>query len=166
MSVASADIHKAVNTVWDASTLDASFKALWDADVDTTEFPVLHDQEATPEQPFPYCVYEISSSSTTDRMSGVGSTIREIRDVSWVFHIHAREVDGDGRTAKEIAAELAEEVMKVFGGHPTVAATDLSLDNGGFLISTYQNDMGIKTGEDEYQWNVIYIFKVDVPVAV
>ena len=169
MSVASASVHKAVNTVWDASTLNASFLALRDASVVDADFPVLNDQEATPAQPFPYCVYEQSSSSTTDRMSGAGSTIREIRDVSWNFHIHAREVDGDARTAKEIAADLAEEVMKVFGGHPTVAATDLSpsLDNSGFLISEYQTDFGVRSGEDdEYRWDVQYILKVDVPLAV
>ncbi len=167
MPIASADIHKTVNTVWDASTLNASFLALRDASVNDDEFPVLNDQEATPEEPFPYCVFEITSSSTTDRMSGIGSTIREIRDVSFNFHVHTREIDGDSRTAKEIAAALAEEVMKVFGGHPVVAATDLVLDNGNFLISEWQNDFGVRLGkDDEYRWDVMYIFRIDVPLAV
>jgi len=164
MSVASADVHKAVTAVWNASTLDALFQALWASGVG--EYTVLNDQEAAPNQPFPYCVYELTLSSTTDRMSGDGSTIREVRNIAWNFHVHARQVDGDARTAKEIAAYLAEEIMKVFGGHPTVAATDLSLDSGGFLISEYQSDFGIRTGDQTHRWDIQYIFKIDVPIAV
>jgi len=166
MSINAADLHEAINAAWEASVLNATFRALWDADVVPAEFPVLHDQEAGPGQPFPYCVFEQSGGITTDRMSGGTDFIREIRDVPWVFRVHARAVDGDDRTAKGIAAALAEEVTKVFGGHPTVAETALTLDNGRHLLTQQQNDYGVKTGDDEYQWNVPYIFRLDVPVAV
>jgi len=168
MAIASGDVHKAINTVWDASALNATFQALWDSSVTPAEFPVLHDQEGGPDQPWPYCVYEVSSSSTTDRMSWSGSVIREVRNVLFNFHVYARQVSGDSRTAKEIANYLAEEVMKIYGGHPTVAATSLasSLDNTGFLISQYQNDFGIRQGDTEYRWDVQYIFKVDVAIAI
>ncbi len=166
MSVATADLHKALNTVWNASSLDATFKALWDASITDAEFPALHDQEAAPGQPFPYCVLDQSASSTVNRMSATGAFLREVRDVSWSLHVHARAVSGDSRTAKEIAAYLAEEIMKVFGGHPTVAPTALTLDNGNFLIAQYQNDFVIRTGDDEYRWTVEYVFRSDVPVAV
>ncbi len=166
MSIASADIHKAINVVWDVSTLDTLFKALWE-DPTSTEFPVLQDQEGTPTQPFAYVVFEQTSSSTVERSSADGNTKREIRDIEVRWNIHARAVDGDGRDAKEIAAYLAEEIMKVFGGHPTVNPTGtMTLDNGKHLITQYINDFGVRTGDDEYQWVLIYNMRVDVPVAV
>lgn len=166
MSVGSADLHKAVNTAWAASTLDATFKALWEADIEADEFPVLHDQQATPNQPFPYCVYLQDTGVTADRMSGGNTSLREVRDVPWSFHVQARAVDNDSRTPKEIAAFLAEEILKVFGGHPTETPTGLTLDNGNYLIAQYQNDFGVRTGDNEYRWDVNYVFRIDVPVAV
>ena len=82
------------------------------------------------------------------------------------FRIHAREIASDVRTAKGIASDLAEEIMKVFGGHPTVAPIGLTLDNGHCLQSQYQNDYSVREGEDNFQWIVSYIFRVDVPVKV
>lgn len=167
MSVASADILKAINTAWDASTLDATFQALWDSGVTASQYEVLNDQEAPPAQPFPYVVMNQTSQNTTGRMSGGASALREIRDLSVTFNVHARAVSGDSRTAKEIAAAMAEEVLKVFGGHPTASPTGtLKLDNGNHLITQYQSDFGVRTGDDEYQWVINYVMRVDVPVAV
>lgn len=166
MTIANADLHGALNAVWDASSLDAAFRALWDAAVVVGEFPVLHDGEASSEQPFPYCVYELSPGVTTDRMSDEAGLIREIRDVPGVFRVHARAIDGDARTAKQIASELAENVMEQFGGHPSVAAQTVTLDSGRYLITQYQNDYGIKTGDNEYSWSIAYNFRIDVPVSV
>jgi len=89
---------------------------------------------------------------------------REIHQVPWEFRIHAKEIDGDARSAKEIAADLCEEVMKIYGGHPTVAATDMALDNGNFLLAQYQNDYGLNTGDKEHLWVIVYMLLVDVPV--
>lgn len=166
MSIASEDLHKAIASLWSSSGLDATFKALWDSGVAESEWLSLNDQEAYPKQPFPYCVFEQSPGSTTDRMSGGTDSLQEIRDIPWDFRVHARAIDGDSRTAKEIAADLNEEIMKVFGGHPTESPTDLILDNGNFLIAQYQNDYGVRTGDSEYMWIVSYVFRLDVPVAV
>jgi len=166
MSVAGASVSKALVAAWDDAGLDAKFKALWAGEVSADEFIVLHDQEASPQQPWPYCVLEQISASTTSRMSGGVSHLREIRDVDIRFHVHASEVSGDSRTAKEIAAYLCEEIMKVFGGHPTEAPSALTLDHGKFLIAQYQSDYGVRTGDETYEWLVHYIFRIDVPVAV
>ncbi len=168
MSIATADLMNALNTAWDASSLDALFKALRDSSVVEAQFPdVLHDQDAAPKQPFPYCVMGQTTTTTTDRMSGGASALREIRDTGLTLHVHARAVDGDSRTAKEIAAYLAEEIMKVFGGHPTVSPTGtLTLANGSVLIVQYVNDFGLREGEDEYRWTIEYNARADVPVAV
>lgn len=166
MSVAAADLHKAVNTAWDNASLDGKFTALWDSDVTASEYEPLNDGEGDPSLPMPYCVFEQSAGNTSSRASAYGSYLREIRDISWEFRVHARTISGDTRTPKEIAAYLIEEIMKVFGGHPTQAPTGLTLDNGNFLIAQYQNDYGIRTGDDEYEWIVAYVFRIDVPVAV
>jgi hypothetical protein len=152
--------------VWDASILDALFQALWAATVDPTEFPVLHEQSAGGGQPFPFCVFDVPAGLTTDRMSKGVNDVWEIRDVDLNFRIHTTDVEGDARTAKEIGAYLAEEVMKVFGGHPTQPPTDLVLINGNHLITTYQNDFSLREGEDNYQWTISYTVKLDVPVMV
>lgn len=167
MTIASADLHEAINTAWDASGLDAVFQSLWSVTVDATQFPVLHDQEASPQQPFPYVVMDQSKNKTTSRMSDVGALgRREIRDVTVRFNIHAQDVSGDARSAKEIAAYLMGKLMEVFGGHPTTAGTGtIVLTNGNHLITQYQNDWGVRTGDREYQWVVDYMFRLDVPVA-
>jgi len=163
MTIASSDLIKAINSVWDASTLDVLFKALW-SDPTDAEFPALHDQVAGGEQPFPYCIFEMQTGNTNSRMSAESNSIREIRDVPVNFRVHAREIADDPRTAKGIASYLVEEIMKVFGGHPTVAPTALVLDNGKFLQSQYQNDYSVRESEDNFQWIVSYIFRIDVPV--
>ncbi len=166
MSVNSADFQKAIVTVWNASGLNATFQALWDAGVAVSEHAVLRDSEAAPKDPFPYCVMETTMGVTTDRMSGPDGTLREIRDLEVVFSVNARAVSGDARTSKEIAADLGEEIMKIYGGHPEVSPTDLELDNGNFLISEYQGDVGVRLDEDQHQWRTTYLFRSDVPVAV
>jgi hypothetical protein len=167
MSVGVADLHKAITTVWDASTLDATFQALYKSGVSASEFHVLNDGIAGAGQPWPYCVYEVIAGTTTDRMSSVNDGFtREIHDIFCEFRVHARTVEGDSRTPKEIAAFLIEEIMKVFGGHPTQSPTGLTLDNGNFLISQYQSEIGFEIENSRYQWNIQYLFRLDVPQAV
>jgi len=164
--IGAADVHKAIVAAWNASDLDATFKALWDSGVTASEFPVLHDQEAGQGQPFPYAILEQTSSNTTDRMSGGVASLREVRDITVTFHVHARKISGNSKTAKRHTADLAEEIMKVFGGHPTTSPTGtLSLDNGNHLTTLYVNDYGVRTGDDEYQWTIDYTVRIDVPLA-
>lgn len=161
MSVGTADLSEAITTAWNASTLNTTFKALGGTD------PVLEDQERTPKGPFPYCTMEAFSPSISSRMSADGSSKRHVIDVTVVFHVFARVVSGDDRTAKKIAADLAEEVMKVFGGHATISPTGtIALSNGNHLITQKLTDYGIRAGDDEYEWVINYLFRLDVPVAV
>jgi len=166
MSVSTAAFYKAIVTAWKNSGLDDLFKALW-SDPTSTEYLVLNDQLALGGQPFPFCVMEVVSPTTTDRMSGGVHALREIRDITVNFNLHARDVDGDTRTNKEIAAYLAEEVMKVFGGHPTQSPSAvIQLENGNHLITRYDNDYSIRTGDEETQWVLVFTFRIDTPVAV
>lgn len=162
MSVGSADVIAAVVVSWDEANLDEDFTGNW-ASGDVDNYPVLHDAEAGPKQPFPYCIFVLGALSVVSRMSGMDTNRREIRDVPLEFHIHAKATSADD--AKTVAAGLAEAVMAQFGGHPSELPGDLTLANGNALITQYTNDFGIRTGDDEYQWNINYILKVDVPVA-
>jgi hypothetical protein len=164
MAVGCADIWKALNAAWDASDLGAKFKALWADPADAKQI-VLHDQEASSGQNYPYCVVDVLSPKTTTRMSGGSDRLREIREAQVTLNVHVEEVTGDSRSAKQIAAYLAEELMKVFGGHPTVVATaSLTLDNGAALLIEYQTDYGVRIDDDEFNWVISYKIVVDVPV--
>lgn len=167
MAVGTADLYKAINTAWDASGINATFRALWALGVVPGEFLVLNDQEAIAEQPFPYVVMDEVGSEDIANMSFGTDSKMEIRDVEVRFNVQARIVEGDSRTSKEIAAFLVEEIMKVFGGHPTVRPTEaIELDNGDHLITQFVNDFAIRTGDDEYQWIVQYLFRLDIPVKI
>lgn len=166
MSIGTADLITAINSAWDGSGLNGAFQALWPSGTSTTQFPVLHDEEAGPGQPFPYCVMELETPRVETRMSNTGNFKRELRSAIVRFNIHAKEVTGDSRSVKQIAACLAEEVVKVFGGHTTSAPATLTLASGQILPAQYVTDYGHRTELDNYQWVIEYLFRIDVPVAV
>jgi hypothetical protein len=164
MSVSGADIAKAVNSLWNSSDLDDQFTAFWTA-TEIASDTVLNDGEATPGNAFPYCVFTVDPGSTITRMSSsTENRKRQTRQVPLIFHVHAQPEGA--LTAKEVAANMAEEILKIYGGHPTVVPTDLVLDNGNFLISQIITDYGVRTEDDVYQWVINYMLVVDVPVAV
>jgi len=166
MAVGQADLTEAIVTAWNNSGLNDTFKALWSSSY-PTEFSALLDQEAPGEQPFPYCVLDSLTASVASRMSSNDTSIREERNVSIRFNVHAREIESDSRSCKEIAAFLMGEVLKVFGGHPEVSPMGaIVLTYGNHLLTQYVSDFGVSTGEDEYQWIINYTMKIDVPVAV
>lgn len=164
---ASADFHAALVSLWDSSGLDAEFTDLW-AVADRTNFMELNDGEAAPGTPSPYCVFEILTGTTTGRDSGHSTSEKhEHRNVPFQFRVHTLPIVG-GRTAKRLAADLIDEIMQIYGGHPTVAPTAMSLgaNQGGVANVQYQTDYGIRTGDSEHQWNLDYLAKLDVPLAL
>lgn len=166
MSVALADLHRAVNKVWTDSVLDWLFRQRWTA-ADQSEYVSLNDAEAGPHTPFPFCVYIVGGGNVTDRMSGHEEHENHaIQDVPWTFRIVAQQTAE--QSAKVIAAELAEHVLRVFGGHPDPAQTPVvpQMENGKFLLAQYQTDYGVRLGDEEYMWVIEYLFRIDLPVAV
>lgn len=161
--IASIDLHRGIVKLWEAEGLNDLFKSYWRSS--GNDFPVIHDQVASQGQPFPYCVFSQDPGSTTTRMTSSGPSGRmEQREIPFEFHIHARTLHS-GETAKVLAARLAEEVMKLFGGHPTVIPKTPVLDHGSVLRVQYQSDNGMRDGDQEWTWYVRYRFLVDVPVA-
>ena len=161
-----ADLCKAINTAWDATDLNTTFESYWS---DTSGyFYVLNDQEVPEGQPWPYVVMDQPSQSVDHRSSSTTeNSKREVRNIEVRFNVHVSVNADESSDPKTLAATLAEEIMKKFGGHPTTSpSVTITLDNGNHLITRYMNDFGVRTGDDEYQWVVVYNFMVDVPVAI
>ena len=165
MTVGTADLHKAINTVWNDNDLDDFFTEDW-AVGQSTSYPVLNDQKASPGNPFPYCVLDQTTSRIVTRMSDDSGSKRYTISTDVTFKVHAKVITGDARSAKQIASDLAAEIMKIYGGHPTVQPQSLELDNGTVPNVQFDRDYGIRTGDDEYQWNIHYRFLTDVPVRI
>jgi len=166
MAVGSADIHKAVTTLWTDSGLNWEFQKFWAAG-DRTKFTALNDAEATPDGPWPYCVFEQEAGAVQTRMTSANDDADEggeIQDVPFQFRVHARQVDTDARSAKGIAAALIDLIMQKFGGHPSIKPQVMELDNGSVMTVQKLNDFGVRTGDTEYEWVLSYNFKIAVPV--
>lgn len=166
MSVSLADFNRGLVTLWNSTGLNNAFKAFWSG-ASLTEFKALEDQEARPGQPWPYCVVMINTPSTITRMSGRETAKQrfETRELDVEFRVHAREMTGIDKSAKTIASELVEEILKVFGGHPTEEPQTVEMTHGAVLQATYLNDVALRDGDNEYHWIVRYQFTLDVPVA-
>lgn len=166
MSVGSASICKAIAALWQNSGLHTQFTAYW-ATSDKTDFPSLNDAEAEGAHPFPYCVFELDENVPTMRMAGgTTTTKRVVREVGLMFHVHAKPVDP--HSAKEIAATLAEEIVKVFGGHPTVKnqIDGYSLDDGAILLSELVSDSSLRENIENWEWLLRYKIQTDSPFIV
>lgn len=163
MSSGSAHIHAAIATAWDNYGIDDEFTQYWTTQ-QKQRFLSLNDGEAAPGQPFPYCVFEQPAGTVSSRMSGCTWTEKHIiHDVPWTFRVHASAIDA--RSAKDVAASLVDMIMWRFGGHPTKSPSVVTLAAGQIANIQYQTDYGVRTGDDEYQWNVVYLITADVPVA-
>jgi hypothetical protein len=165
MSVGSADVHKAIAAHWISSGLNALFLEMWD-EADRTKYTAFNDAEAAPGTPFPYVVFAAERPSVQIRMSSRGKQKRHINDQTWTFEVYA--VPADGKSAKQVAAELGEEILKVFGGHPEnePSTDEMELDNGNVLLVQYQTDHFERQSDEVWKWFVEYKIKTDTPVMV
>ncbi len=157
MSVTAADLSKAIVAAWNASDLNQTFLSL--RPLGGTVAPVLCDGEAAPGQQMPYCIFVLDDFSSLVRMTGdiVPRFNFDIREATWEFQIYAADVVGDDRSAKEIAAFLAEQVIRVFGGSPIKAPTaSITMDNGQVVLMRYVSDRGERQGDNEWLWVVEY----------
>ncbi len=166
MTVASAQLHEAVVEAWsEEDSLDDAFNQYWSDDA-KSRFLVLNDTDnmAAPETTFPFAVFSIEAPDTTMRMSGVGTGKFILQDTGLTFKVNAK---GEGSlSAKEVAAALAERVLKRYGGHPTEKdGEDLTMDNGEILLTQFLRDYGVAIGDDEYMWTIEYNLRIEMPIA-
>lgn len=160
-------LHTAIQALWQSSGLDWEFQRLRDAA--GRVMPSLFDGAADPGCKHPYCVFMQQGGFTQSRDSGHNTSEKhEIRDVPLEFRVHANTRRGYERTAKQVAADLADLIMQTFGGHPTAAKSPaaLALTHGHVLLVQYQTDYGMREGDEEYAWVVSYLLRVDMPLAI
>lgn len=165
MSIPTVELHQAIVTVWANAGIDSLFKTFWTAD-DQTRFLTLNDGMAAPGTPMPYCVFTQQAASTIERMSGLVTTKSSknmLRGISVSFEIFAAKKKNDSRSAKQLAAELAEAVMWKFGGHPTKPPAVMGLTTASLVNWRYANDYGLYVGEQEHRWLIDYECTIDVP---
>jgi hypothetical protein len=140
------------------SGLDGKFRDYWPETA--TEFLTLNNEEASPGTPFPYCIFSIEPTSIRTRMSGLTPTSkREHREIACRFLIHAQQTAS--RSAKEMAALMADEVASIFGGHATIAPTEIP----NVFQTTLTSNQGIRTETTNYSWVLNYTFETDNVVA-
>lgn len=164
--IGQAKLHNALVNRWANGGLSTLFESYWAEDA-IGEYTVLNDGEAGPNQPWPYCVYVLSESKPTIRMTGPENQNWEVRDTSLEFHIFALAIGSEG--AKEVAARLAERVMARFGGHPTEHPAPVEVVGGDILIMKFMGEFGVRAeksgSEEEWKWIVKYQIRQDVQSA-
>jgi hypothetical protein len=160
VSIVTLSADSVIASIW-TQGLDWEFKKNW-AEANRNQYESLHDQEATPGQPFPYCVIEVGKVKVDARMTGHDKNEKhQIVSVPVEFRVHARGMSGSGKTAKAIAGELADAVLAYFGGHPTTAPKAATLSQGTLLLVQYQSHFGTRTGDEEYQITINYLVQLD-----
>lgn len=151
------DVVRAVSVLWGTSGLDAHFNQYWTS-AQIADFLVLMDVEAAPTQPWPYCVYE-SIASTTLRKSSASTPQKnrqEQNEDTVRFHVFAKDIDA--KSGKALCSDLADEILKVFGGHPDTVHQKIPLQNGSVINQKYSQT--ILTREDEDIWKAVIVYTV------
>lgn len=181
MAVGAADIRRSLITLWNENDLDSGFKEWW-LDSEKEDFTVFFTDVASPHQPSPYCVLHFKEAVKSVLMTS-NPNFREVREVQVGFRAYSDNIPirdtpvEDGLLGDIIGSESAgsvlssqiEEIMKVFGGHPTVSPQIPVLSNGNTLQLQYLNDFFRKTKASESDksgvWELNYEVMVDVPMV-
>lgn len=149
------DVAQAVPALWASSGLDEYFTEYWTND-QKADFLVLGDEEASPDQPWPYCVFE-SVASVTQRRSSASTAQKnrqEQNEDTLRFHVFAK--DTNEKSGKLICSELVDQILKVFGGDPETIHRDIPLQNGTVINQEYNQTILQKEGEENWKATVIY----------
>ena len=151
------NIDRAVVTRWTEAGLDAAFRAEW-ADPSRTDYPTLHEAEAEPSAPGPYCVFQhLPSPVPVGNMTGkVVAKQHQLQHHTIRFEVHAKESATE--SPKDIAIRLAELVQTAFDSQ---AAWDLG-STIWHVHSTRGPDWGVREGDNEYMVTVQYEVLIDV----
>lgn len=159
MSGTAVDVHRAIAAAWEAQGLGAAFRSYWNPE-QQSRFTTLNEMEAAPQTPFPYCVIEQATNTEITRMSGTGAHGKKaIKRIPFLFHIYTKAIGSD--SAKTLAAALAELVLGVYGGHPTVVPRELETTSGCVLNCQLVNDYSVKEGDSEHRWVIEYAVTYD-----
>lgn len=161
-------LTQALIDCWNQASVDSRFTDFWPSAKNSALYSVLSDTEASPGQPFPYVVFEQGTTLVETRTSSnTTSKFNRIQRTSVTFTVHTNASTSlGGKSAKERAADLAEVVMYVYGDTPTVDQRILDFEVGAHILTQYQNDFPVRTGDEEFSWVVNYDFVYNIPVVL
>jgi hypothetical protein len=154
------NLMRAIQTAWNAASLDDTFRAYW-TDPNYTQYEPLNFQDPAPGgAPGPYCVFEIVSIAVRGHSSGKTSTTFQQHITATIrFHIHAQNqlVSGTRTSAITIAQAMAVAVAAAFD--PDNAALSMLPDTEINVIRG--PDRPFPEGEEEIKWLLEYDVEVD-----
>lgn len=169
-SVSTDSLHVALDTLWETSGLNWEFKKRWPA-AKRDRFLSLYDDTPAAGSQSPYAVFTIEPPFNLIRMRHESDPTkqRESRDHMLTIRVHVLSdvSNPTGKDLKEIAAELQQLILGVFGGHPTQKPQRMALENACHDLTQYQNDFPMRTDEGEsVMWTFTYLVRIDVPVQI
>ena len=151
MAAGASEVAKGIVTAWTLST-------------------TLRSGAPEPDDVLPYVVFQeaatIENSRSSEGTGDSGNTKRIDLDVPIVFRCYAGQ--SATKNAKVIAEALAEDIKKIFGGHPQQAPASPILDmpNASHLQTRFLTETNARIDEGLHMWQLTYVFKVDMPVRV
>ena len=150
-------LHEALVERWEDAGLDDEFRALWPVPAETRYNP-LHDTEARPTPPGPYCTYELPEGDIEGHDSGKqGNTENQQIRIPATFQIYAKSTTT--RSGKAIARDLAKKVAAAFDPGNIFGALPI-LDDAHHTTQR-QSDFPVREGDTEWKWVLQYDFVLD-----
>lgn len=159
-------LTKSIVAAWDSSGIHDAFLA-YRASGSLVMPSIFDSPEAAHKTPMPYCVVEVGEGDVMNRMTKTRGDEsyqrREVRTIPALFRIHANQASG--QSGKIVAATLAGQVMRQFGGSSQRALIHVTMEEGAILSKRYVTDFSSKEGDSEWLHVIRYEFWVDTPVA-
>lgn len=145
-------LDEAIVHRWDDADLDEEFRALWPVTTET-RYGTLHDTEARPTPPGPYCVYELLEGSIDSRDSGkFGDTENHLINIPLQFRIHAKSTGTS--SGKIIARDLAKKVAEAFDAGNLFGPLAISPD--AHFSTMRESDFSVRGDDTEWNWVLQY----------
>jgi hypothetical protein len=141
---------------WEETNLDAAFRSYWPQDDKRDRYEPLNDDEARPDCPHPYCVYEREPPIDKGHSTG-GTPATEYRylDVPILFRIHAKASGSD--SAESVAETVAMLVKRAFD--PGTPLLGIAPDR--HLGTIAEEDWTLREGDQEWMYVVRYLIKTE-----
>jgi hypothetical protein len=157
-----------ITSRWAGSAAEEYIHGLWPP-ADRGSFLTLNETQAAPGTPLPRVIYEIGAEDIRLRMSGKASKKFHSKEFPLSFAVTAEqaEVEGQVLSSKEIARQVVERLLALFGGHPEFEPSAcLAIEIGCITNFMYSGSFGIQEDDLIYTFRVNYQISIDFPVQV
>lgn len=150
-------LDQAIEKRWYDRNLDERFKAEW-PDPTNNRYETIHDQEARPTPPGPYCVYTINPPAIVGHSTGSDEIHEEIQYLEFVVEFVIHAANKPGRSAKKIAVDLAKHVADAYDPKRPLVYPELDI---GEIYTIRDADFQTREGDAEWSWTLRYRFMLD-----